>query len=103
RRWKRQVAKEYPNVRRTVMAEITEAATTATVSGRLPVLSSVRNAMVSGPPTTATASALMPTSAQTTGGTACTIVTAASTPANSLPSSAPRNREGKKKPPRNPE
>jgi hypothetical protein len=90
-------------VRRTVIAETTEAATTATVSGRLPVLSRARKVMVSGPPTTATASALMPTSAQTIGGTACTTVTSASTAANSLPSRAPRNSEAKNRPPRNPE
>ena len=59
--------------------------------------------MVSGPPTIATASALMPTSAQTTGGTACATVTIASTPANSLPTSAPRNSEAKNSPPRKPE
>ena len=59
--------------------------------------------MVSGPPTTATASALMPTSAQITAGNACTTVTSANAPANSLPSSAPRNSEAKNSPPRKPE
>ena len=50
-----------------MIADTTEAASTATVIGRLPVLSSARNAMVNGPPTTATAMALMPTRAHTTG------------------------------------
>ena len=67
------------------------------------MLSSASNAIVNGPPTTAVASALMPTSAHTTAGTACTTVTSASAPANSLPSRAPRNRDAKNNPPRKPE
>ena len=58
--------------------------------------------MVSGPPMIATASPLMPTSAQTTGETACAVLTTASAPANSLPTSAPRNSEAKNSPPRKP-
>ena len=59
--------------------------------------------MVSGPPMIATASPLMPTSAQTTGETACAVLTMASAPANALPTSAPRNSEAKNRPPRKPE
>ena len=92
-----------PKVRRTVSAEMTQAASTATVSGRLPVLSSARKPMVNGPPMIATARALMPTSAQTTADTAWAVLTAASVPANSLPTSAPRNSEAKNRPPRKPE
>ncbi len=86
-----------------MIADTTEAASTATVMGRLPVLSSARNAIVSGPPTTATAMALMPTRAHTTGGSACVAVTVARPAANSLPVSAPRNSEAKNNPPRKPE
>ena len=59
--------------------------------------------MVSGPPMIATASPLIPTSAHTTGETACAVLTMASAPANALPTSAPRNSEAKNRPPRNPE
>ena len=45
----------------------------------------------------------MPTSAQITGDTACTVLTAASTPAKHLPSTAPRNSDAKNRPPRNPD
>ena len=65
--------------------------------------SSVSSAIVSGPPTTATASALMPTSAHTTAGRTCTTVMVASRAANSLPTSAPRNSEAKNSPPRKPD
>ncbi len=90
-------------MRRTVSADTTQAASTAMVIGRLPVLSSARNAMVRGPPTTATATALMPTRAHTTAGSACVALTSASPAANSLPISAPRNSEAKNSPPRKPE
>ena len=59
--------------------------------------------MVSGPPMIATASPLIPTRAQTTGETACAVLTAASVPANSLPTKAPRNSDAKNRPPRKPE
>ena len=103
RRWKRQVANEYPNVRRTVSADTADATSTAIVSGRLPVLSRARNDIVSGPPTTATAKALMATSAQTDSGRPYIGVTRASTPANSFPVIAPRNNDAKNNPPRKPE
>ena len=97
------MAKLYPNVRRTVIALTTLAVSTATVIGSDPVLSNVSSAIVSGPPTTAVASALMPTMAQITGGSACTTSTVASSPANILPSNAPSSREAKNNPPRNPD
>jgi hypothetical protein len=103
RRWKRQVANEYPNVRRTVSADTTQAASTAAVMGRLPVASSAKNPMVNGPPMMPTASALMPTRAHTTGDTACAVVTAAIAVAKAFPISAPKNKEAKNNPPRKPE
>ena len=45
----------------------------------------------------------MPTSAQTTGDTACAVLTMASAPANVRPTSAPRNSEAKNRPPRKPD
>ncbi len=73
------------------------------VSGRLPVASRARKPIVSGAPIMATASALMPTTALTTSGAACVGITRNSMPANSLPTSEPRNSEAKKRPPRKPE
>ena len=90
-------------MRRTVSAETTQAASTATVIGRLPVLSSARNPIVSGPPMIATARPLMPTRAQTTGDTACAVLTMAERAGEGLPTSAPRNSEAKNRPPRKPE
>ena len=90
-------------MRRTVRAETTQAASTAAVIGKLPVVSSARNPIVSGPPTMATATPLMPTSAHTTAGSAWAAEMCANTPANSLPSTEPRNKEAKNRPPRNPE
>ena len=58
--------------------------------------------MVSGPPTIATAIALMPISAHTTGDRAW-VATRDSRSPNSVPVSTPRNREAKNSPPRKPE
>ncbi len=60
RRWKRQVAKEYPNTSRVTCAEMITAISTAVVSQRSLVVSSAMKIMVSGPPITEAASAPMP-------------------------------------------
>ncbi|MNY76992.1 hypothetical protein D3C86_2167570 [compost metagenome] len=48
---------------RTTSEEVMTAASTSAVIGKSPVISRARNVIVSGPPMTATASELMPTTA----------------------------------------
>ena len=67
RRWKRQVAKEKPKRRRAVSAATRTAAISGGTSAKSPVVSSARNSIVSGPPTTVTAMLLMPMMANACG------------------------------------
>src|SRR5579885_1165396 len=63
RKWKRQVAKEYPNQWRTPNDAVTTPTMTPIVAEKLPVVSSTSMIIVIGAPTIAAATAPMPTSA----------------------------------------
>ena len=54
--------------------------------------------MVSGPPMIATARPLMPTKAQTTGDTACAVLTMASAPAKGLADQGAEEQRGEEQP-----
>ena len=79
------------------------AAKTTAVTSTLRVISSTRNAIVSGPPTMATPSVAIPVSMLPCGSTAKSGATSSRTAAKNFPMRLPTNRDAKKRPPRNPD
>ncbi len=78
-------------------------ASTTALTSTLRVISSTRNDIVSGPPTTATPSVAMPVSMATSGSSAKLGLTSSRTEAKNFPIRLPTNSEAKNRPPRKPE
>ena len=97
RRCRRQVEKEWPNMKRTKMLVTMQPASTTAVTSTLRVISSTRNDIVSGPPTIATPSVAMPVSMLTMGSTVKPRPVHTSTAAKNFPSRLPTNSEAEEK------